>query len=104
MQFGYFDDQAREYVVTRPDTPKPWSNYLGTTDYGAIITNNAGGYSFYRSAANNRFLRMRSNSVPLDQPGRYFYVRDRDGRLLERELAAGRQGARALRVHVPSRN
>jgi cellobiose phosphorylase len=78
MQFGYFDDGAREYVVTRPDTPRPWSNYLGTTEYGAIITNNAGGYSFYRSAANHRFLRMRSNSVPLDQPGRYFYLRDRD--------------------------
>lgn len=78
MQFGYFDDQAREYVVTRPDTPRPWSNYLGTTEYGAIITNNAGGYSFYRSAANHRFLRLRSNSVPLDQPGRYFYLRDSD--------------------------
>ena len=78
MQYGHFDDDAREYVVTRPDTPKPWSNYLGTTDYGAIITNNAGGYSFYRSAANNRFLRMRSNSVPLDQPGRYFYLRDKE--------------------------
>ncbi|HWA72608.1 MAG TPA: glycosyl hydrolase family 65 protein [Polyangiaceae bacterium] len=76
MQFGYFDDKAREYVVTRPDTPRPWSNYLGTTEYGAIITNNAGGYSFYRSAANHRFLRLRSNSVPLDQPGRYFYLRD----------------------------
>ena len=77
MQFGYFDDDAREYVVTRPDTPKPWSNYLGSTEYGAIITNNAGGYGFYKSAANHRFLRMRSNSVPLDQPGRYFYLRDR---------------------------
>jgi N,N'-diacetylchitobiose phosphorylase len=78
MQYGHFDDTAREYVVDRPDTPRPWSNYLGTTEYGAIITNHAGGYSFYRSAANNRFLRMRSNSVPLDQPGRYFYLRDRD--------------------------
>jgi N,N'-diacetylchitobiose phosphorylase len=77
MQFGFFDDDAREYVVTRPDTPKPWSNYLGSTEYGAIITNNAGGYGFYKSAANHRFLRMRSNSVPLDQPGRYFYLRDR---------------------------
>jgi cellobiose phosphorylase len=77
MQFGYFDDEAKEYVVTRPDTPRPWSNYLGSTEYGAIITNNAGGYSFYRSAAMGRFLRLRSNSVPLDQPGRYFYLRDR---------------------------
>ncbi|HWA88022.1 MAG TPA: N,N'-diacetylchitobiose phosphorylase [Opitutus sp.] len=78
MQFGHFDDRAREYVITRPDTPRPWSNYLGSLDYGAIITNNAGGYSFYKSALSSRFLRLRSNSVPLDQPGRYFYLRDRD--------------------------
>ncbi len=78
MNFGYFDDAAREYVITRPDTPRPWSNYLGSVEYGAIITNNAGGYSFYRSAMNSRFLRLRSNSVPADQPGRYFYLRDRE--------------------------
>ena len=78
MQFGYFDDARREYVVTRPDTPRPWSNYLGSTEYGAIITNNAGGYSFYRSAAQGRFTRLRFNSVPLDQPGRYIYLRDRE--------------------------
>lgn len=77
MQFGHFDDAAREYVITRPDTPRPWSNYLGSTEYGAIITNNAGGYSFYKTALNSRFLRLRPNSVPLDQPGRYFYLRDR---------------------------
>ena len=76
MKYGYFDDDAKEYVITRPDTPRPWSNYLGTTEYGAIITNHAGGYSFYKSAATGRFLRMRFNSVPLDQPGRYFYLRD----------------------------
>lgn len=78
MQYGYFDDEAREYVITRPDTPRPWSNYLGSTEYGAIITNHAGGYSFHRSALNRRFLRLRGNAVPLDQPGRYFYLRDRE--------------------------
>jgi cellobiose phosphorylase len=74
--FGHFDDIAKEYVITRPDTPRPWSNYLGSTEYGAIITNNAGGYSFYKSGATGRFLRMRFNGMPLDQPGRYFYLRD----------------------------
>jgi len=76
--FGHFDDTAKEYVITRPDTPRPWSNYLGSTEYGAIITNNAGGYSFYKSGATGRFLRMRFNSIPLDQPGRYFYLRDNE--------------------------
>jgi N,N'-diacetylchitobiose phosphorylase len=78
MQFGHFDDEAKEYVIDRPDTPRPWSNYLGSTEYGAIITNHAGGFSFYRSAALHRILRLRGNAVPLDQPGRYFYLRDRD--------------------------
>ena len=77
MQYGHFDDAAKEYVITRPDTPGSWSNYLGSTEYGAIITNNAGGYGFYKSGARGRFLRLRFNSVPLDQPGRYFYLRDR---------------------------
>ena len=76
MQYGYFDNAAREYVITRPDTPRSWSNYLGSTEYGAIITNNAGGYSFYKSAAQGRFTRIRFNAVPLDQPGRNIYLRD----------------------------
>jgi N,N'-diacetylchitobiose phosphorylase len=78
MEYGHFDDAAREYVITRPDTPRSWSNYLGSTDYGAIITNNAGGYSFYKSAAQGRFTRARFNFVPLDQPGRTIYLRDED--------------------------
>ncbi len=78
MQYGHFDDDAKEYVITRPDTPASWSNYLGSTEYGAIVTNNAGGYGFYRSGARGRFMRLRFNSVPMDQPGRYIYLRDRD--------------------------
>lgn len=76
MQYGYFDDKAKEYVITRPDTPASWSNYLGSTEYGAVITNNAGGYGFYKSGAQGRFMRLRFNAVPMDQPGRYFYLRD----------------------------
>ena len=78
VRYGYFDDAAKEYVITRPDTPQSWSNYLGSTEYGAIITNNCGGYGFYKSGARGRFLRLRFNGVPLDQPGRYFYLRDQD--------------------------
>jgi N,N'-diacetylchitobiose phosphorylase len=80
MQYGYFDDAKKEYVITRPDTPKSWSNYLGNTEYGAIITNNAGGYSFYRSGGMGRFMRLRFNSIPMDQPGRYIYWHDRNSK------------------------
>lgn len=76
MQYGYFDDEKREYVITRPDTPAPWANYLGSPEYGAIISNNAGGYSFAKSGANGRILRYVFNSF--DQPGRYIYIRDND--------------------------
>lgn len=78
MQYGFFDDENKEYVITKPDTPQSWSNYLGSTEYGSVITNNAGGYSFYKSGAGGRFLRLRFNAVPMDQPGRYFYLRDKD--------------------------
>lgn len=78
MQYGYFDDQNFEYVINKPDTPRPWTNYLGSTKYGAIITNHAGGFSFYKSAKNGRFIRFRANNIPMDQPGRYFYIRDQE--------------------------
>ena len=51
MQYGFFDDDNKEYVITKPDTPQSWSNYLGSTEYGSVISNNAGGYSFYKSGA-----------------------------------------------------
>lgn len=76
MQYGYFDDLAREYVITKPDTPAPWANYLGSLEYGALISNNAGGYSFVKSGANGRILRYVFNQF--DQPGRYIYLRDNE--------------------------
>ena len=74
MQYGYFDGNAREYVITDPNTPAPWTNYLGSPAYGAIITVNAGGYSFVKSGAMGRILRYTFNQF--DEPGRYIYLRD----------------------------
>ena len=76
MHYGYFDDQHREYVITRPDTPLPWINYLGCEDYFGLISNTAGGYSFYKDARLRRLTRYRYNNVPFDEGGRYFYLRD----------------------------
>lgn len=78
MKFGYFDDEKREYVITRPDTPLPWINYLGCQEYFGIISNTAGGYSFYRDARLRRLTRYRYNNVPMDCGGRYIYIRDHD--------------------------
>ncbi|NSW53233.1 MAG: glycosyl transferase [Anaerolineae bacterium] len=76
MQFGTFDDVKREYVITNPNTPLPWINYLGCENYFGIISNTAGGYSFYRDARLRRLTRYRYNNVPLDFGGRYLYLRD----------------------------
>ena len=74
MNYGYFDEVNKEYVITKPNTPAPWANYLGSPAYGAIISNNAGGYSFVKSGANGRIIRYHFNSD--DTPGRYVYLRD----------------------------
>ncbi len=76
MRYGYFDDQHREYVISRPDTPLPWINYLGCENYFGIISNTAGGYSFYKDARLRRLTRYRYNDAPLDECGRYIYLRD----------------------------
>ncbi|MEU7873879.1 glycosyl transferase [Dactylosporangium sp. NPDC049140] len=76
MRFGHFDDDRREYVIDRPDTPLPWINYLGTEAYFGIISNTAGGYSFYRDARLRRLTRYRYNNAPFDFGGRYLYLRD----------------------------
>ena len=76
MKFGYFDDARREYVITQPDTPLPWINYLGCEEYFGLISNTAGGYSFYKDARLRRLTRYRYNNSPLDMGGRYIYLRD----------------------------
>ena len=77
--YGHFDDAAREYVITDPATPWPWINYLGSEDFFSLISNTAGGYCFCRDAKFRRILRYRYNGVPMDDGGRYFYVREEDG-------------------------
>ena len=76
--FGHFDDASREYVITNPATPWPWINYLGNEDFFSLISNTAGGYSFYRDAKFRRITRYRYNNVPMDNGGRYFYICDGD--------------------------
>jgi len=76
MKYGFFDDKNREYVITRPDTPMPWINYIGCQNYFGILSATAGGYSYYKDARQRRITRGRYNNVPMDFGGRYIYVRD----------------------------
>lgn len=76
MKYGYFDDQEKEYIITTPDTPLPWINYLGSQDFFSLISNTGGGYSFYKDAKLLRLTRYRYNNVPLDSNGHYYYIND----------------------------
>lgn len=78
MNYGYFDNPAREYVVTRVDTPVSWTNHLGTEGMVAVVNQTAGGYAFYKNAEYHRITRFRANAVPMDRPGHYIYLRDDD--------------------------
>ena len=78
MRFGHFDDKNREYVITDPRTPWPWINYLGNEDFFSLVSNTAGGYSFFKDAKFRRITRYRYNGVPMDAGGTYFYIKDGD--------------------------
>ncbi|MDY3251122.1 MAG: glycosyl transferase [Candidatus Choladocola sp.] len=78
MRFGYFDDDRREYVITTPQTPLPWINYLGCNDFFSLVSNTCGGYSFYKDAKLLRITRYRYNSVPYDSNGKYYYIKEND--------------------------
>lgn len=75
-QYGYFDDAKREFVITRPDTPLPWLNFLGQDEFFGLCTNTAGGYSFWKDAKLRRITRYRYNNIPMDLGGRYLYIDD----------------------------
>ena len=79
MKYGYFDDKNREYVISTPETPYPWINYLGNDHFHSILSNTAGGYSFYKDPRLRRITRYRYNNVPIDSGGKYFYIRENDG-------------------------
>ena len=76
MKFGYFDDKNQEYVITTPQTPLPWINYLGSEDFFTLISNTCGGYSFYKDAKLRRITRYRYNDIPMDSNGKYYYIKD----------------------------
>ena len=80
MRFGHFDDKNREYVIETPRTPLPWINYLGSSDFFALVSNTAGGYAFYKDARLRRLTRYRYNNNPLDQEGFRLYIRDESGK------------------------
>lgn len=80
MQYGHFDNEKREYVIDRVDLPTSWTNYLGVQDMCAVVNHTAGGYMFYKTPEFHRITRFRANSIPMDRPGHYVYIRDNDSK------------------------
>lgn len=78
MRYGHFDNDRREYVIERVDLPTSWTNYLGVKDTCVVVNHTAGGYMFYKTPEYHRVTRFRGNSVPMDRPGHYVYIRDND--------------------------
>lgn len=78
MRYGHFDNEKREYVIERVDLPTSWTNYLGVEDTCVVVNHTAGGYMFYKSPEYHRVTRFRANSVPMDRPGHYVYIRDNE--------------------------
>ena len=101
-KYGHFDDARREYVITDPQTPWPWINYLGNEDFFSLISNTAGGYSFYKDAKFRRITRYRYNNVPMDNGGRYFYiVENGEMRVENGELGVENGELKAERYDMP---
>lgn len=78
MQYGFFNDKDMEYVITTPETPLPWINYLGSDEFFTLLSNTCGGYSFFKDAKLLRLTRYRYNNVPNDTGGKYYYIKDGD--------------------------
>ncbi len=78
MRYGHFDNETREYVIDRVDVPVSWTNYIGVNEMCAVLSHNAGGYSFFRDAEHGRITKFRPNGVPMDWPGHWVYLRDED--------------------------
>ncbi len=76
MKYGHFSKDGREYIVTNPNTPRPWFNYLFNDVYHALVSATGGGFSYYKDPKTNRILRY--DHLSTDRPGRYIFVRDQD--------------------------
>ena len=77
-KYGYFSKDEREFIITNPQTPRPWFNYMWNENYAGMISHTGGGFSFMETPRDNRLTRMRYNCLPWDRPGRYVIIKDAD--------------------------
>jgi cellobiose phosphorylase len=82
MNYGYFDDSAKEYVITSPQTPVKWINYIGTLDFGGFVDSTGGGILCKGDPSLNRIVKYIAQMPASDFKGQTLYARWRpvDGR------------------------
>ena len=74
-KYGYFTEDGREYVITDFRTPRPWINVISNGNYGCLISQLGGGFSWIEHSNLNRLTRWQQDLVR-DDWGKYFYLRD----------------------------
>jgi len=75
-KYGHFSKDGKEYIITNPNTPKAWFNYIFNDVYHAIVSQTGGGFSYHKDPKTHRILRY--DHISTDRPGRYVFVRDED--------------------------
>jgi cellobiose phosphorylase len=79
MNYGYFKDADREYVITDPRTPVKWINYIGTLQFGGFVDQTGGALLCAGDPALNRILKYIPQLPGSEPRGETLYLRVRDG-------------------------
>lgn len=74
-KYGYFTKDGSEYVITNPRTPRPWINVNTNENYGYVVSQTGGGFSWYGNSQLSRLTGWYQDLIR-DPYGRYVYVRD----------------------------
>ena len=79
-EYGAFTPDGKEYIITinkNNRLPTVWSHILANENFGTVITENMGGYSWYKNSRLNRITSWH-NKAFLDIPSEAIYMQDLD--------------------------
>ncbi|HEB62020.1 MAG TPA: glycosyl transferase family 36, partial [Bacteroidetes bacterium] len=76
-KYGYFEKGGKEFVIKTPLTPKPWINVISNGQYGMVVSQTGGGFSWLEHSEFNRITRWHQDLIK-DDWGKYIYIKDND--------------------------
>ena len=68
-KYGYFPEDGREFVITRPDTPAPWVNYISNARYTGLVTNTGRRVQFLHLPQGLTYHSPTIQPTPMRSPG-----------------------------------